>query len=74
MYTHVCPATGAVAFRLTSTEFDEGLWTVDQDTVRWFQASDPSCSLPFNDCPYVRADVEQAIGVRFHFQFMVEEE
>jgi hypothetical protein len=56
---------------VTSTEFDSGLWTVPQDTVRYYSNADPSCSLPFNDCPYVRADVEQAIGVRFHFQFLV---
>jgi hypothetical protein len=71
-YTVVCPASGRVAFRVRSDEFDGGLWTVDQNTARNLSASDFGCEDdPFNDCPYVRADVEQATGVRFHFEFLV---
>lgn len=73
-HSHVCPASGRVAYRITSNEFDDGFWTVDQHTVRWINYADTWCANPFNDCPYLRADVEHAAGVRFHFQFMVEEE
>ena len=73
-WTQVCPATGAVAFRISSNEFGGGLWTVAQNNVRYWTYADPACSSPFDDCPYIRADVQQASGVRFHFQFMVEEE
>ena len=73
-WTQVCPATGPVVFRVRSTEWDGVVITVIQNTVRYVSYADPPCSSPFDDCPYVRADVQHATGVRFHFQFLVEEE
>lgn len=70
-WTHVCPATGRVTLRVRSNEIDGGLWTVDQHHIRYFHYDQPSCSSPFDDCPFMRADVEQATGVRFHFEFLV---
>jgi hypothetical protein len=63
-YTNVCPANGSVTLRVTSN-FNGGLWTVPQNTVRWwyFNALFPNLN--------VRADVEQASGNRFHFRFLV---
>jgi hypothetical protein len=73
-WTQVCPATGPVVFKVRSTEWDGVVLTVNQNTVRYVSYADPPCSSPFDDCPYVRADVQHATGVRFHFQFLVEEE
>jgi hypothetical protein len=73
--THVCPASGRVAFRISSNEFEGGFWTVEQHQLRYAQYIQAGCaSSPFDDCPYVRADVEQATGVRFHFEFLVSAE
>jgi hypothetical protein len=70
--THVCPASGRVAFRMSSNEFEGGLWTVDQHHLRYAHYIQAGCAgSPIDDCPYVRADVEQATGVRFHFEFLV---
>jgi hypothetical protein len=70
--THVCPASGRVAFRMSSNEFEGGFWTVEQHQLRYAHYIQAGCaSSPFDDCPYVRADVEQATGVRFHFEFLV---
>ena len=73
-WTQVCPATGNVVFRVSSNEFGGGVWTVNQHNVRYLQYADTWCANPFNDCPYMRTDIQNAWGVRFHFQFMVEEE
>src|SRR5262245_6526476 len=73
-WTQVCPATGSVVFKVRSTEWDGVVVTVPQNTVRYVSYADPACSSPFDDCPSVRADVQNATGVRFHFQFMVEAE
>ena len=73
--SHVCPATGRVVYRVSSNEFEGGLWTVDQHTARGIHYIQAGCaSSPFDDCPYVRVDVERAAGVRFHFEFLVEAE
>jgi hypothetical protein len=69
LWTQVCPATGRVVLRIRSNEIDGGVWTVDQHTVRYFSFH-TNCTSPFDDCPYIRADVEQATGVRFHFEFL----
>ena len=72
VWTHVCPASGPVAFRVRGTDFDGGVWSVQQNHFRYFHHDDPNCGHIFDDCPYIRTDVEQAQGVRFHFQFLIQ--
>jgi hypothetical protein len=66
VYTNVCPATGPVTLQVQSDHGGGGIWTVDQNTVRWWTQSDVPC---FFDCLDVRADVGQASGDRFQFRF-----
>jgi hypothetical protein len=71
-YTNVCPATGAVVLAVQSDHGGSGIWTVPQNTVRWWTIHDWDCGTLFDwDCPSVRADVKQASGDRFHFRFAV---
>jgi hypothetical protein len=71
--THVCPAQGSVVFKVQTDVGKGGIWTVPQNTYRYWYISIPDCDTIFNwtDCPYVRADVTQASGDRFHFRFLV---
>lgn len=66
VYTNVCPATGPVVLRVTSDHDGGGIWTVSQNTVRWWQQDDVSCLF---DCLDDRVDVQQASGDRFQFRF-----
>jgi len=66
VYTNVCPATGAVTLKVQSDHGGGGIWTVSQNTVRWWYQSDIGCIF---DCIDVRADVQNASGDRFHFRF-----
>jgi hypothetical protein len=69
-YTNVCPATGPVVLRIDSDHGGGGIWTVNQNTVRWWAQDDFDCGTLFDwDCLTVRTDVEQASGDRFHLRF-----
>jgi hypothetical protein len=68
-YTQVCAASGPVLLKVTSDEFGGGAWTVSTNTYRWWSGRDNPCIYGWDDCPYVRADVKDASGDRFHFQF-----
>jgi hypothetical protein len=72
-FTTVCPAQGSVVFKVQTDVGLGGIWTVPQHTYRYWYISVPDCDTIFNwtDCPYVRADVTQASGDRFHFRFLV---
>lgn len=69
----VCPAQGSVAMRLQTEYGDSGLWTVAQNTYRTWTRLDGSCLGWFDDCPWVRVDIEQASGDRFHFRYVSNE-
>ena len=70
VYTNVCPATGPVVLKVTSDHGGGGIWTVSQNTVRWWQQDDWDCGTLWDwDCLTVRADVQEASGDRFHFRF-----
>lgn len=66
---NVCPAQGSVALRLRTDEGVSGFWTVAMNTYRHTSVLDSNCGT-FNDCPWVRVDVEQASGDRFQFRFL----
>jgi len=69
--SNVCPAQGGpVAYWIRSDEDFGGLWTVSQNTVRWFNYYDVDCLFwALDDCPYIRADVINAHNKRFHFRY-----
>lgn len=68
-WSDVCPAQGSVAMRLRTDEGLGGLWTIAQNTHRYTSVLDSNCG-SFNDCPWVRVDIEQASGDRFQFRFL----
>jgi len=55
--------------RVQSDEFAGVIWTVLVDTVRQLNWHDNGCVWPTDDCPWVRSDVEDASGDRFHFRY-----
>lgn len=65
VYTNVCPATGPVVLNVQSDHGGGGVWTVSQNTVRWWKQESPGCL----DCLDDRVDVQQASGDRFQFRF-----
>jgi hypothetical protein len=69
-YTNVCAATGPVVLRVQSDEGFGVVWSVNQDSGRQFGWDDDACLFGWNDCPWVRSDVEQASGDRFHFRYL----
>lgn len=69
--TAVCPAQGTVVLKVTTDEGVGGIWTVPENTHRWYSVQDDWCLFALNDCPFVRADVTHAAGDRFHFRFSV---
>jgi hypothetical protein len=74
-YTNVCAATGPVLLRVQSDEGFGVVWSVNQDSGRQYGWDDNWCSVdPFDDCPWVRSDVEQATGDRFHFRYLTQDE
>lgn len=68
-WSDVCAAQGSVAMRLRADEGVGGFWSVAQNTHRYTSVLDSGCG-SFNDCPWVRVDIEQASGDRFHFRFL----
>lgn len=67
VYTNVCPANGAVVLRVDSDHGGDGVWTVAQNTVRWWSQMYIGCLF---DCLDVRSDVDEASNNRFHFRFL----
>jgi hypothetical protein len=71
----VCPATGSVTLRLRWDDGPMQSYTVKKNTRRFIYVSDNDCATggADTDCPYVRADVLDATGDRFHFEFKMVE-
>jgi hypothetical protein len=72
--TNVCPATGPVTLVMFNGDFNinPAFYEVPQNTVRWYQYERSGCKVFWDDCPTIRADVQNAGGDRFHFRFEVE--
>ena len=76
MYANVCPATGPVTMRVENEDvnINPTFIPVPTNTVRGTQWWDRHCSYAWNDCPYIRVDIIDAAGDRFHFRMEVDEE
>ncbi|WP_438015428.1 hypothetical protein WMF18_31770 [Sorangium sp. So ce315] len=74
-YMSVCAAEGTpVTFAFWTDENVSGSWTVNVNTFRHAYVFDSGCTLDFdfNDCTSLHAEVQQALGDRFHFAFLAD--
>jgi hypothetical protein len=66
----VCPTLGSVLMELQTDGDSSGTWTVPQHTFRSVTVYESNCEDFWSDCPWVRVDIKQASGDKFHFRFL----
>lgn len=71
--SNVCPYVGNVTLKLSGEAGGNGSWTVKVNTYRWVVFNDIYCDAiwPFDDCPTIRIDIENASGDSFNFRYHV---